>query len=62
LVNNAFSQGRFRTNNGKVNLEVSGCLEQCLNIVGTYIKVMGNLSRAGIARSDINLLNLGALG
>jgi hypothetical protein len=62
VVNNALSQRRLRPNNGEVNLEVSGCLEQCLNIGGTYIQVLSNLSRAGVARSDINLFDLAALG
>jgi len=62
LVSNALSQRRLRTNNGEVNLMVSGGPDQPIYIGGTYIYVLGELSRAGIARSDIDFLYFWALG
>jgi len=61
-VNDALSQGRLRSNNGKVNLVGLSYLNQSINISRTKSKVVGNLSRTGIARSDIDFLYFGALG
>jgi hypothetical protein len=41
---------------------VSGCPDQSIYIGGTYIQVLGEPSCAGIARSDINFFDSGALG
>jgi len=62
VVNNALSQRRLRSDNDQLNPLFFGCFSQPLYIGRAYIQVMGDLSRAGITRSSINLLNLGALG
>jgi hypothetical protein len=62
LVGNALSQRRFRPDNGKVNPFLRSYLSQRFYIGGLDIKVMGNLSRAGIARSYVDFLNFRALG
>jgi hypothetical protein len=62
LVNNALSQGRFRTNNSKVNSLFPGYFSQRLYISWAKSKVLGNFSRASITRSGIDFLNLWALG
>jgi hypothetical protein len=62
LVGNTLRQRRLRTDNGKVNLTVFGYPDQRLNIGRVDINVMGKLSRAGVTRSDKNLLDLAALG
>jgi hypothetical protein len=62
VVNNALSQGRLRPDNSKVDSLFPGYFSQRLYIGGANIKVLGNFSRAGIARSDIDFLYFGALG
>jgi hypothetical protein len=62
LVSNALRQRRFGTDNGEVNPLFLGYFGQPLNISGLYIQVLGNLSRAGVARSDIDFFCFGALG
>jgi len=62
LVSNALSQRRLRPDNGEVNSLFLGCPEQPLNLSRVNIKVMGNLSRAGVARSSVNLFDPFALG
>ncbi len=62
MVNNTFSQRVIRPDNYQFNTLFLGYLSQSLNIARANIQVMGNLSRAGIARSDKNLLNFRTLG
>ena len=61
-VGDAGRQGCLRPDDGQVNLEVSGCLQQRLDVFGFDIQILGEPSRAGIARSGINPANFGALG
>jgi hypothetical protein len=62
LVGNALSQRRLRTDNGEVNPIFFGCPDQPLNISRADINVPGELSRAGIARSDVYFFDPTALG
>ena len=62
VVNNAISQRRLWSNNDKLNSLFLGCFSQRLYISRFNIQIMGDLSRAGITRSGINLLNLRTLG
>jgi hypothetical protein len=62
LVGNALSQRRLRPDNGKVNSPFPGYFSQRLYIGGLDIKVMGNLSRTGIARSYVDFFDFVALG
>jgi hypothetical protein len=62
VVNNALSQGRLRPNNGEVNSLFPGYFSQRLYICRAKSKVMGNLSRASIARSGVDFFYFGALG
>jgi len=61
LVGNALSQRRLRPDNGKVNPLLPGYFSQRFYIGGLNIKVLGNLSRAGITRSNIYFFNFRAL-
>jgi len=62
VVNNAICQGRLWSNNSKVNSIFPGYFSQSLYISRANIKIMGNLSSASIARSDVNFLDFEALG
>jgi hypothetical protein len=62
LVDDALRQGRLGTDNGEVDPVFLSCFSQPVYIGGLDFKVMGNLSRAGVARSDVNILYLRALG
>ena len=62
VVDNAISQRRLRSNDSKVDSLFLGYFSQRLYIGGLDINILGNLSRAGVTRSDINLFNFGALG
>jgi hypothetical protein len=62
LVGNALRQRRFGTDDGEVNPLLLGELSQSLDIGGLDIQVLGNLSRAGVARSNVDFFDLGALG
>jgi hypothetical protein len=62
LVGNALRQRSFGANNGEVNPLFLGELSQPLNISGLDIQVLGKLSRAGVARSNIDFLYFRALG
>jgi len=62
VVNNAISERCLWPDNDQFNTLLPGYSSQRLYITRTNIQVTGNLSRAGIAWGDINLLNFGALG
>jgi hypothetical protein len=62
LVGDALRQRRLGADNGEVNPLLLGELSQPLNIGRLYVQVLGELSRAGVPRSDIDFLYLGALG
>ena len=61
-VNNAVSQWRLRSDNDKLDALFPGGFGQSLYVTGANIQVPGDLSRTGIARRDVKLFNLGALG
>lgn len=62
MVSNALRQGRFRTDNGEVNLIFFGCPDQRLYISRANIQILGNLSRAGVPWSSVYFFDLAALG
>jgi hypothetical protein len=62
LVGDALRQRRFGTDNGEVNPLFLGYFSQPLNISRLYIQVLGNLSRAGVARSNVDFFRFRALG
>ncbi len=62
MVNNAISQRHLRPDNYQFNTFFLGYFSQSFYIFGANIQIMGNLSRTGITRSDINLFSFGALG
>jgi len=62
VVDNAISQGRFWSDNSKLNPLFPGYFSQRLYISRANIKIMGYFGCAGIARSYINFLDFRALG
>ncbi len=61
-VNNAISQQCLRPDNNQLDTLFPGYCDQSFYVTRAYIQVMGNLSRAGITWSGINLLNFRAPG
>jgi hypothetical protein len=62
VVNNALSQRRLRSDHDQLDSLLPGYFSQRLYISRFNIQIKGDLSRAGIARSGINLLSFRALG
>jgi len=62
VVNNAVSQCRLRSDNDQLDTLFPGGFSQSLNIISFDTQVLGDLSRTGIARRDVNLFDPGALG
>ena len=62
MVNDTFGQWRLRPDNYQLDTFFLSYFSQSLYITRANTKVVGNLSRAGIAQGDINLLNFRALG
>ena len=62
MVNNAVSQCRLRSDNDQLNTLFLGYFSQSFYVARADIQVSGDLSRTGIARRDVNIFNLGALG
>ena len=62
LVGNTICQRRFRSNDGEVNPLFPNGMEQRLDINRADVQILGNQSRAGITRRDINFTDSGALG
>ena len=62
MVDNTISQRCLRPDNDQFNALFLSNFTQPIYVVGANIQVPGNLSRAGITRSGINLFCFGALG
>jgi len=61
-VDNALGQRPLRPDDDQFNALLLSYFSQRLDVSRLDIQVDGDLSRAGVARSGINLFNLGALG
>jgi len=62
LVGDAISQWCLWAHDSKVNPLFLSYLDQRLNISWANVEILGNLSRAGVARGGVNFINFGALG